>query len=133
MSSVILSNSECSTVGLLELVTCILDMALIYQYLSVMCTFASSSTEALNLYLYFTQLTIENEHLIWLHLILQDFHFLSSVHGFEMSMVLVTEGDPQVTLNIRLDIKGNTLDEPAQFQVTRINFTVVCEDVTTGG
>jgi len=46
--------------------------------------------------------------------------------------VLVTEGDPQVTLDICLDIKGNTLDEPAQLQVTRINFTVVCEDVSTG-
>ena len=44
----------------------------------------------------------------------------------------MNEGDPQVTLNIRLDIKGNTLDEPAQLQVTRINFTVVCQDVTTG-
>jgi len=47
-------------------------------------------------------------------------------------MVLVDEGTPQLTLNISLDIKGNTLAENPQFQVTRINFTVVCQDVTTG-
>jgi len=47
-------------------------------------------------------------------------------------VVLVNEGDMQETFRIRLDIKGNTLDEPAQLQVTRINFTVVCQDVTTG-
>ena len=44
----------------------------------------------------------------------------------------MNEGDRQTTLVIRLDIKGNTLDEPPPFQVTRINFTVVCQDVTTG-
>ena len=42
------------------------------------------------------------------------------------------EGGPQETLVIRLDIKGNTLAEDPQLQVTRINFTVVCQDVTTG-
>jgi len=47
-------------------------------------------------------------------------------------MVSVDEGGPQETLVISLDIKGNTLDEPPQFQVTRINFTVVCQDVSTG-
>jgi len=48
-------------------------------------------------------------------------------------MVSVNEGDMQVTFLIRLamDIKGNTLAELPQFQVTRINFTVVCQDVTT--
>jgi len=46
-------------------------------------------------------------------------------------MVLVNEGGTQETLVIRLDIKGNTLAEDPQFQVTRINFTVMCEDVTT--
>ena len=44
----------------------------------------------------------------------------------------MNEGGTQETLVIRLDIKGNTLDEPALFQVTRINFTIVCQDVTTG-
>ena len=42
------------------------------------------------------------------------------------------EGGPQLTLNISLDIKGNTPDELPEFRVTRINFTVVCQDVTTG-
>ena len=42
------------------------------------------------------------------------------------------EGGPQLTLNISLDIKGNTVDELPQFQVPRISFTVVCQDVTTG-
>jgi len=44
----------------------------------------------------------------------------------------VDEGGPQLTLNISLDIRGNTFDELPQFQVPRINFTVVCQDVTTG-
>ena len=59
-------------------------------------------------------------------------YYPSSVHGFERSVVSVNEGDMQETFRIRLDIKGNTLDELPQFQVTRINFTVVCQDVTTG-
>ena len=42
----------------------------------------------------------------------------------------VNEGDLQTTFVIRLDIKGNTLDE--RFPVIRINFSVVCQDVTTG-
>ena len=46
-------------------------------------------------------------------------------------MVSVNEGDMQVTFLIRQDIKGNTLAELPQFQVTHINFTVVCQDVTT--
>jgi len=46
-------------------------------------------------------------------------------------MVSVNEGDMQSTFLIRMDIKGNTLAEPAGFQITRINFTVVCDDVTT--
>jgi len=44
----------------------------------------------------------------------------------------VNEGDMQETFRIRLDIKGNTTAELAQFRVTRVNFTVVCQDVTTG-
>jgi len=46
--------------------------------------------------------------------------------------VFGNEGDMQETFRIRMDIKGNTLDELPQFQVPRINFTVVCNDVTTG-
>jgi len=55
-----------------------------------------------------------------------------SVHGFERSVVSVDEGGIQVTLVIRLEIKGNTLDEPTQFQVTVVDLTVRCQDVTTG-
>jgi len=44
----------------------------------------------------------------------------------------VDEGGIQVTLAIRLEIKGNTLEEPAQFQVTVVDLTVRCQDVTTG-
>jgi len=44
----------------------------------------------------------------------------------------VDEGGAQVTLVIRLEIKGNTLNEPAQFQVTVVDLTVRCQDVTTG-
>ena len=55
-----------------------------------------------------------------------------SVHGFERSVVSVDEGGAQVTLVIRLDIKGNTLNEPPQYQVTVVDLTVRCQDVTTG-
>ena len=44
----------------------------------------------------------------------------------------MNEGSTQQSLVIRLDIKGNTLAESPGFQITRINFTVVCQDVTTG-
>jgi len=44
----------------------------------------------------------------------------------------VDEGDPQATLVVRLDIKGNTLDELANFRVSTIDLTLMCQDVTTG-
>jgi len=38
----------------------------------------------------------------------------------------------QATLVVRLDIKGNTLDEPANVRVSIIDLTLMCWDVTTG-
>jgi len=57
---------------------------------------------------------------------------LHLVHGFERTVVSVDEGDMQATLVVRLDIKGNTLDEPANFRVSIIDLTLMCWDVTTG-
>ena len=47
-------------------------------------------------------------------------------------MVSVDEGAMQETLRVSLDIKGNTLDEPANFRVSIIELTLMCQDVTTG-
>jgi len=43
---------------------------------------------------------------------------------------MVDEGDLQKIIVIRLDIKGNTMDE--RRPVTNINFNVTCIDMTTG-
>ena len=39
------------------------------------------------------------------------FYCLYPVHGFENTSVTVDEGDLQVAIAIRLDIKGNTTNE----------------------
>ena len=44
----------------------------------------------------------------------------------------VDEGAVQATLEVRMDIKGNTLDEPPAFRVTSVDLTLRCADVTTG-
>ena len=44
----------------------------------------------------------------------------------------VDEGAVQETLVVRMDIKGNTLDEDARFRVSYIDITLRCADVTTG-
>jgi len=43
---------------------------------------------------------------------------------------MVDEGDLQVAIAIRLDIKGNTTNE--SHPVTNINFTVTSTDISTG-
>jgi len=55
---------------------------------------------------------------------------LYPVHGFENTSVMVDEGDLKKTIVIRLDIKGNTMDE--RRPVTNINFNVTCIDMTAG-
>ena len=44
----------------------------------------------------------------------------------------VDEGAMQETLVVRMDIKGNTLDEDPRFRVTTVDLTLRCQDVTTG-
>ena len=58
------------------------------------------------------------------------YYCLYPVHGFENASVMVDEGDLQVAFAIRLDIKGNTMDE--RRPVTNINFTVTSTDISTG-
>jgi len=55
---------------------------------------------------------------------------LYPVHGFENASVMVDEGDLQVAIAIRLDIKGNTTNE--RRPVGNINFTVTSTDISTG-
>ena len=57
---------------------------------------------------------------------------LHSVHGFERTVVSVDEGSQPVILVVRMDIKGNTMDEDPQFRVTDIDLTLRCQDDTTG-
>ena len=56
---------------------------------------------------------------------------LHSVHGFERSVVSVDEAE-QETLVVRMDIKGNTLDEDPRFRVNTVDLILMCQDVTTG-
>ena len=58
------------------------------------------------------------------------FYCLYPVHGFENTSVTVDEGDLQMAIAIRLDIKGNTTNE--RLPVTGITFIVTCTDITTG-
>ena len=44
----------------------------------------------------------------------------------------VDEGAAQETLVVRMDIKGNTLDEDARFRVNTVDLTLWCWDETTG-
>jgi len=60
----ITSNSECSKIDLFELVESAFWIWHRYQYVTVIRTFASPATEAVNLHIYFTQLTIGNEFLL---------------------------------------------------------------------
>ena len=38
----------------------------------------------------------------------------------------------QETLVVRMDIKGNTLDEDPRFRVNTVDLILMCQDVTTG-
>ena len=53
-----------------------------------------------------------------------------SVHGFVTTSLMVDEGSPQQAIEIRRDIKGNPSAEPSS--ASRIDFTVICHDLTTG-
>ena len=44
----------------------------------------------------------------------------------------VDEGAVQETLVVRMDIKGNTLDEAPAFRVNTVDLTLMCMDETTG-
>jgi len=57
-------------------------------------------------------------------------HVYTSVHGFVTTSLMVDESSPQQTIEIRRDIKGNPNAEPSS--TSRIDFTVICHDLTTG-
>ena len=50
----------------------------------------------------------------------------SSVHGFQPTDLLIEEGDTQETIQITLDIKGDTLAEPADTRITSFEFQITC-------
>ena len=62
-------------------------------------------------------------------LYLQQTVFNSSVHGFVQTTDLVlTEGDTQEVITMMLDVKGNTLTEPASTRVLNFGFSFTCID-----
>ena len=60
--------------------------------------------------------------------------FCSSVHGFVQTTDLVlTEGATQEVIRMVLDVKGNTLTEPASTRVLNFVFSFTCIDSSNGG
>ena len=56
------------------------------------------------------------------------------VHGFVQTTDLVlNEGGTQEVITMILDIKGNTLTEPASTRVLNFNFSFTCIDSSNGG
>ena len=50
----------------------------------------------------------------------------SSVHGFQPTDLSIEEGDTEKTIQITLDIKGDTLTEPADTRITSFEFQITC-------
>ena len=58
----------------------------------------------------------------------------SSVHGFVRTTDLVlNEGATQEVIRMILDVKGNTLLEPANIRTQTYSFTFTCIDRSNGG
>ena len=58
----------------------------------------------------------------------------SSVHGFVQTTDLVlNEGTTQEVITMIVDIKGNTLTEPANTRVLNFGFSFTCIDRSNGG
>ena len=58
----------------------------------------------------------------------------SSVHGFDRTTDLVlSEGATQEVITMILDVKGNTLLEPASTRVLNFGFSFTCIDSSNGG
>ena len=62
------------------------------------------------------------------------YFFCSSVHGFVQTTDLVlNEGATQEVIRMILDVKGNTLTEPASTRVLNFGFSFTCIDSSNGG
>ena len=58
----------------------------------------------------------------------------SSVHGFVQTTDLeLNEGATQEVITMMLDVKGNTLTEPASTRVLNFGFSFTCIDSSNGG
>ena len=57
----------------------------------------------------------------------------SSVHGFQRTSLLVDETASQQTIEITLDIKGNTIRETVSPRIVELNFSLTCRDSSNGG
>jgi len=60
--------------------------------------------------------------------------FCSSVHGFVQTTDLVlNEGATQEVIRMMMDVKGNTIMEPASTRVLHFGFSFTCIDSSNGG
>ena len=60
----------------------------------------------------------------------------SLVHGFfhvQTTNLVLNEGSTQQVIRMILDIKGNTITEPASTRVLNFDFTLTCIDSSNGG
>lgn len=57
----------------------------------------------------------------------------SSVHGFQPTDLSIEEGGTQETIQITLDIKGDTLAEPVDTRITNFEFQITCLGSSGGG
>ena len=79
-------------------------------------------------------LSIVNQPLFYIHNTMRLFLFCFSVHGFVQATDLVlNEGATQEVITMVLDVKGNTLTEPASTRIPNFGFSFTCIDSSNGG
>ena len=60
--------------------------------------------------------------------------FNSSVHGFvQTTDLMINEGATQKVITMMMDVKGNTLMEPASIRVLNFGFSFMCIYSSNGG
>ena len=67
--------------------------------------------------------------LLWFMLCLS----VSTVHGFDTTDLELEEGAALQVISVLLDVKGNTVVEPADTQIQNFDFSFTCIDSSSGG
>ena len=71
----------------------------------------------------------ELKTLFWFYWVMS----VSSVHGFETTDFVLDEGATQEVIRVILDVKGDTLMEPASTRILNFDFSFTCIDSSSGG